>query len=1067
MKPLFNTIFLLGLFLTPILGYSQDLNNLNIVPPSPNAAALGKYGNTPVSLNTGTYSFSIPVYKYEDKGFSFTVSLDYHTGGIRVDEMASNVGLGWALSAGGMVSRSVVGLPDDSSPHGFMRNGEFVGTVDALREYNRGTKDAEPDVFNFNFNGRSGRFFINKDINGGVLVPVEKTGLKIEYSKVSATDPSLNSFMITTEDGMKYVFDYKETTDAFNQHLGILSYTSSWMLSRIEFPYSQKTISFTYESTAVSYSSGISQSNSYYLNKPGSQPYTDIISSPSTSTVNMTASRLLGINFPSGESISFIYNQLRSDFQNDKQLDFIYVDQAKTKGFKLEHGSLNGRLSLVKVFPVSGTIFNSPYIFDYNENLPPRLSLSQDFWGYNNGRANTTLIPKLQAPELSYFNAQYGRPVPAELISAADRSPDPEAVKAGVLKKVTYPTGGYTIFNHEIHTTADISLLPSESFVTKRVSLNGLEANKTVLFQVDGDYKAGAISFSFNFRDYPFGIDQSYAFLFEIKSLDDAVQYGSASFSYAHTNGHQFVVSNLADMPKGQYKLVWSTGYPYPIEELFTFSLSWRDVVTNMVEVANQYVGGLRIKEIQDYDGLGNFTSRSFKYVKEDGYSSSGKMMYKPVFSYVYHDYQANGLDVRYLSRSSYPAQSLSEVQGNVISYLRVIEYLKSGSLSNGEIQYKYSHQRGAYVDMVFPFPMLVSKPWQNGLLLEKKVFDNTGALKKKETNSYFENVLSQGMEGYKVGQTIKADQINFQKFTALEYGIRPGYSLKSRSRVVDYFSSTDSLSAVTDFDYEPSHRISHFQPVKITENFGTGQGKRKYLLYAKDYAGTAFINLLLSKNIINTPIEIVSVNENNEVIDGEINQYYSAYPGLKERISLLKLSSSVPLAAFKFSNQDLGIIPSFDVTRSFSPDSRYETSMDFRRYDGNGHLLNYSKPGSPQNSFLWSYNGKYPVVSIINADYTLIESILGGAAAIKSFSDSNPVSLTAIENFISLLRLDSRLKDAQFSVYSYDPLVGLTSSMDAKGVITYYEYDSFQRLKVIKDHNQHIIKSYDYNYKN
>lgn len=35
------------------------------------------------------------------------VSIDYHTGGIRLEEEANSCGLGWALTAGGMISRTI------------------------------------------------------------------------------------------------------------------------------------------------------------------------------------------------------------------------------------------------------------------------------------------------------------------------------------------------------------------------------------------------------------------------------------------------------------------------------------------------------------------------------------------------------------------------------------------------------------------------------------------------------------------------------------------------------------------------------------------------------------------------------------------------------------------------------------------------------------------------------------------------------------------------------------------------------------------------------------------------
>ncbi|MNE19559.1 hypothetical protein D3C80_1126460 [compost metagenome] len=55
---------------------------------------------------------------------------------------------------------------------------------------------------------------------------------------------------------------------------------------------------------------------------------------------------------------------------------------------------------------------------------------------------------------------------------------------------------------------------------------------------------------------------------------------------------------------------------------------------------------------------------------------------------------------------------------------------------------------------------------------------------------------------------------------------------------------------------------------------------------------------------------------------------------------------------------------------------------------------------------------------------------------------------------------------DAQMTTYTYEPLIGITSATDAKGQSIYYEYDYFQRLKVIKDQDRNIIKAFNYNYK-
>jgi hypothetical protein len=54
---------------------------------------------------------------------------------------------------------------------------------------------------------------------------------------------------------------------------------------------------------------------------------------------------------------------------------------------------------------------------------------------------------------------------------------------------------------------------------------------------------------------------------------------------------------------------------------------------------------------------------------------------------------------------------------------------------------------------------------------------------------------------------------------------------------------------------------------------------------------------------------------------------------------------------------------------------------------------------------------------------------------------------------------------DAVMETYTYDPYVGLSSSTDSKGKISYYVYDQLQRLNNIYDLDHNLTKSFDYNY--
>ncbi len=100
--------------LTALYGQSPDAllqqDSPIIIPPSPNATALAKFADMPPSLYNGIASESIPLHTIQFRDISLPISLDYHASGIKVEEVGSWVGLGWALNAGGVITRDVLKL---------------------------------------------------------------------------------------------------------------------------------------------------------------------------------------------------------------------------------------------------------------------------------------------------------------------------------------------------------------------------------------------------------------------------------------------------------------------------------------------------------------------------------------------------------------------------------------------------------------------------------------------------------------------------------------------------------------------------------------------------------------------------------------------------------------------------------------------------------------------------------------------------------------------------------------------------------------------------------------------
>ncbi len=232
-------------------------------------------------LQTGTFNYSIPLTSYSDatSGIAASISLDYSSGnGLKVNSVASNVGTGWFLNAGGSITRIQNGEPDDQSsiplfpqipvnnvnhynqnvalyadatsaaynyvdnyyPNGYLHTifpVFFNGTYGSPKELafaprfksnmgkqwkmsRRALADRQQDVFAFSFNGRSGSFVIGKD---GTIKTIEDSKLKIEliHSNMTAQDirTTIKEFTITDETGVMYKFACLELAEVTNFQL--------------------------------------------------------------------------------------------------------------------------------------------------------------------------------------------------------------------------------------------------------------------------------------------------------------------------------------------------------------------------------------------------------------------------------------------------------------------------------------------------------------------------------------------------------------------------------------------------------------------------------------------------------------------------------------------------------------------------------------------------------------------------------------------------------------------------------------------------------------------------------
>lgn len=138
------------------------------VAGSPEAESITKYGNIPVSLYTGKIDLTIPFYNLKCGDIDISISIQYYSGGIRVEEYPTGAGIGWTLKAGGAITRTVIGSNQYSSSGNAALNYLPISASPGVEDCNKLISlsllnATEPDKYFYNFNEFSGSFQVKNN----------------------------------------------------------------------------------------------------------------------------------------------------------------------------------------------------------------------------------------------------------------------------------------------------------------------------------------------------------------------------------------------------------------------------------------------------------------------------------------------------------------------------------------------------------------------------------------------------------------------------------------------------------------------------------------------------------------------------------------------------------------------------------------------------------------------------------------------------------------------------------------------------------------------------------------
>jgi YD repeat-containing protein len=989
----------------------------NIIPPSPEASALAKYADVPVSLYSGTPSISIPLYEVNERGLRLPISLSYHGGGNKVEQAAPRTGLGWTLNAGGVVTRVVRGWPDEH-PRGFLSLTEQYNNVDELigvsdndetkSDIYHGMasdcKDGEPDLFYFNFGGYSGQFMYDWD---GTIRIVSGNSIKIEALDRADGD-YFTGWKITVDDGTSYVFSVAEISElqsaafatsgcSFLHEFNDKHLPQSWYLSEMSSADGLCSIRFEYESRDQFSESDGQQTLVYDLLRFQGHP---INAEHFTTKITYHGKYLRRISTTSLQTaVDFEpATQPRTDvFGNEAQsvpsfpLGRIKVTSATGRSivsWDLNYSNATHRLTLESVTETTGAVAKPPYKFSYNSpTLPGTNSTSIDHWGFLNSNTEG-LIPATAVHIPSMPNSQRFS------LPGGDRSPDGSKVHAGMLTEITYPTGGKDVLTFESNDYSfeqgnELTVTDSVTHEVATTAPTESGERQTSQTFVLNDTRNLLLSYNFEFGDHRGfgGGARNPGVLVVDLGTGREIFHRVFSIGELPVNGESTVSGGgeeiLYQIPPGNYKIT-ATGYKirftddqgtHDTQNSASVSISWKTPVGQpRTEIHSG--GGVRIKQIVRSFGNGNpdkVTRYDYKMIEGGMLKSSGSLlelvqMYSlrmryavppeaPIVDSLYH------LEPRYLrfSRNHAP---LGTTQGSHVGYEQVT-VLDGMNGENGKSIYHFRSPRDVSdaISTDIPFPPARSLDFERGLLLDEAQFDADGDTVRFVENEYQFTIGN--IPALKVGWRYPGESVPWgigplmARYAVARYVNALGYSRLTQTREKMFYPNASSFETVTSYVY---NETTHKQLVRSSRTNSKGETIVTSLKYPQDYgASSAPINKLQRAHIDNVPVETLTWKNGT----GSDVQLLSASKTdfVIDRLNLIALPQT--RSGAKITDP---VVTSDPYTTA---STLYEPRLVVGSYDDFNNPRESSRPDGKKTAYQWGYNQTVLVAAAENALFT------------------------------------------------------------------------------------------------
>jgi YD repeat-containing protein len=1169
MKTIYIYLWALLLGSIPTTVYSQSEEEINenkaflpnSTPPAPEAFAMTKYGDVPVDEFNGKVDLNVPIFEYKAGMLTIPISADYYGAGVKISDIPTQVGINWTLNAGGLISREIKGQPDEVLDKLSLTLNQIV----ALNQADCSTEaeqlraiidnknlDKENDIFNFKFLGYSGSFFLNDNFDPVLTKNDQELRIEIYGAQPNKSQRLREgkTFLITTPDGIKFYFGGESASEdsamriITNGTVDIFSVggITSFYLYKIEHPVNG-TILLDYHTSSLrkvptntNYFKvrktvddfAVSHALNTWYNCPGLPISNVSYSSGYTLTEHWISNEKMiqKIYSPdTGDYILFTRDEYPTAMNFKRVLKRIeyFKGGVVFKKVDFEYSGL-APLNLHRFF-LTKIDFNNhitgmdnkreSYVFEYNapSDLPTLNSTSIDVLGYFNNKSNIDLYPRF--PDESQN-------------TAPDRTSNFIYASKGVLKKVIYPTKGYSTFEYESQPYIE----PEYKEYSLDVYYNGTGALDGEGVFVNGAYQKlhdeiPGVNIDENNVQSPHLLDPIVYTQTVRVMLDVSNPIGEEEEEFPDPNQKPFkakviitemnqqgTVLSVTEKITGQatsfmYKFNAGSQYKITMDLITPTTLSpeyhSRGVVTFTLKKGfHAPTGyGVRLKKTSNYDLN---TQKTFvKTYYYNPYHRIGELLTDDSFHY--SQPQTYGGYLVVCGRTSQTGT------GNTVGGVSVPLMVNSSTL-NSNMNFLDNTLLGSFREY-----NCVTVGYGDGIAQNfNETFKNGGIEKTFSLNAPIQGFR---IAPYSANNYIEDFVLDFsEKLPYSNPNPMNGQLIKEK-----IFSYTNGVQKIKEITYGYSNDISYqkynltgrklLKDISVTCDMPGGSNGRVLSNYWIDYyytnsfafkrtaqKETNYIDPVPATLVAHVPTEFEdpSLFPTQEVLEASYKKItttqdyeYGTLRGLPTKVSTTMSDGTTQKSESVYVNQ-YGTLTGLttDQTAAYAlmlAQNNIASPIEVKQSDNSETLTKKRTTYKivsgtkvvPQK--IYTAKGTQPIED--RATFEEYDSkgnptlmSLTGGVKIKYLYNANNQVIAKIENFTGTLDPNTnsianaitfigQYPNAQVSVFEYEPITNLLVRMyDPNGKKTTYEYDDLHRLKQIKDNENNVIKAFDQNFK-